>query len=244
MLISGTALRQQVTQAIDQAARANGVDFRYLYAQARIESGLNPAAAARTSSARGLFQFIDQTWLGTVAKHGEAHGLGWAAAQIERRGGRWIVADPEARRAILNLRNDPQAASTMAGAFAADNREYLARRTGREPESVDLYLAHFLGAAGAARLLNAPPGTSAAALFPAAARANRAIFYSRDGAPRTVDEIRTRFAAKLERDTGPSSQSAPVRYAGPPTPPTAPATAPERASRLTWLMLAAESAAA
>ncbi|MCX7676587.1 MAG: transglycosylase SLT domain-containing protein, partial [Alteraurantiacibacter sp.] len=56
--------------AIARAAQATGTDFSYLLAQARIESGLNPAARARTSSASGLFQFIDQTWLATLDRHG------------------------------------------------------------------------------------------------------------------------------------------------------------------------------
>lgn len=191
----------QVTSAIRAAASATGVDFAYLMGQARIESGLNPAARARTSSATGLYQFIDQSWLGVVHRHGANHGLGWAADAIRRApGGRWQVADPAARAAILNLRTDPAIAARMAAEHAADNRTYLEARTGRAAEPVDLYLAHFLGPAGAARFLNAhsgEPNASAAALFPRAAAANRNIFYERNGAPRTLDAVRQRFAERL-----------------------------------------------
>jgi hypothetical protein len=191
----------RVSSAIQLAAARTGVEFSYLFNQARIESGLNPNARARTSSATGLFQFIDQTWLGTVKQHGSSHGLGWAADAI-RRGpnGRFYVADPATRRAILDLRRQPEAASAMAAEFASDNQQYLEGRLGRSVESVDLYLAHFLGPAGAARFLrahDANPNASAASILPSAARANRGVFYNRNGAPRSFAQIRERFAEKI-----------------------------------------------
>jgi hypothetical protein len=196
-----TSRESRVHGAIRVAAARTGVDFDYLLNQARVESGLNPDARARTSSATGLFQFIDQSWLGTVERHGAQHGLGWAAAAIERGpGGRYTVADPDARRAIMDLRRDPAAASAMAAEFASDNHAYLAQRIERPIESVDLYLAHFLGPAGAARFLDAharSPDAAAAPTFGAQARANRSIFFDRSGAPRSFDEIRNRFAARL-----------------------------------------------
>ena len=75
-----------VYQAIHAASSSTGVDFKYLFNQARVESSLNPQAKASTSSATGLYQFIEQSWLGVVAKHGDAHGLGWAASAITRGG--------------------------------------------------------------------------------------------------------------------------------------------------------------
>ncbi len=77
--------RDLVGSAIQRAAARTNVDFGYLFNQAKVESGLDPDAKARTSSATGLFQFIDQTWLGTVKKHGAAHGLDWAANAIRGR---------------------------------------------------------------------------------------------------------------------------------------------------------------
>jgi hypothetical protein len=198
--------RQMVVGAIADAARATGVDFSYLLGQAQLESGLNPAARARTSSATGLYQFIDQSWLGVVRRHGAEHGLGWAAGAIgQAANGRYHVADPETRRAIMALRNDPTVAARMAAEHAADNRSYVERRTGRTAEPVDLYLAHFLGPGGAVRFLNAhraQPEASAAALFPRAAAANRNVFYARDGSPRSLADVRNRFAARLDRAGG------------------------------------------
>lgn len=193
--------RDRVTAAIRLASANTGVQFGYLLNQARLESGLNPNARARTSSATGLFQFIDQTWLGMVRQHGAEHGLGWAAAQV-RQGpnGRYYVADPETRRQILDLRRQPEASSAMAAEYAADNGRYLEHRLGRQMEPVDLYLAHFLGAGGAARFLrahDANPDAAAAPLLPQAARANRPIFFNRDGSMRSFAEIRARFAEKI-----------------------------------------------
>ncbi|HTU13306.1 MAG TPA: lytic transglycosylase domain-containing protein [Allosphingosinicella sp.] len=220
---SGGGGRDRVTAAIRLASANTGVQFGYLLNQARLESGLNPDARARTSSATGLFQFIDQTWLGTVRQHGGEHGLGWAASQI-RQGpnGRFYVADPETRRQILDLRRQPEAASAMAAEYAADNGRYLETRLARQMEPVDLYLAHFLGAGGAARFLRAhdsSPDAPAAPMLPQAARANRPIFYNRDGSMRSFAEIRARFAERIESGNhgGGASAPAPVR-ARPPAP--------------------------
>jgi hypothetical protein len=191
----------RVDSAIRQAAARSGVDFGYLYHQARIESGLNPNAKARTSSATGLFQFLDQTWLATIDKHGAKHGLGWAANAVQRgANGRYFVSDPQVRRQIMDLRRSPEAASAMAAEFARDNQAHLQSRLGRSLQSVDLYLAHFLGAGGATKFLKAHdsrPGASAAASFPDAARANRNIFFKRDGTARSFAEVRNMMVAKL-----------------------------------------------
>ncbi|MBX7249331.1 MAG: transglycosylase SLT domain-containing protein [Caulobacteraceae bacterium] len=182
-----------VEGALRNAARATGVDFDFLVRTARRESSFNPSARAPTSSAAGLFQFVEQSWLATVKQHGAKHGLGRYAELISRGpDGRYRVAgDADTRRAVLNLRYDAQASSLMAGEMAADNAAYLRGRTGREPSAGDLYAAHFLGPAGSARLIEAVrsnPDASAARLFPDAASANRSIFY-RNGQPASVAQV-------------------------------------------------------
>jgi hypothetical protein len=192
---------QRVHGAIASAAARTGVDFDFLVRQAKVESGLNPQARARTSSATGLFQFTKQTWLGTLKQHGANHDLGWAADAITRGSdGQYRIADPALRARILDLRTQPEAASAMAAELASDNQDFLSGKLGRSPEGVDLYLAHFLGEAGAARFLEAhevDPDGMAASLLPAAANANRAVFYRTDGTPRSFAEIRGNFAEKL-----------------------------------------------
>ena len=241
--------RDRVTSAIQLASARTGVAFGYLLNQARIESSFNPNARARTSSATGLYQFIEQTWLATVKRHGAGHGLGWAADQIRRgANGRYYVADPQMRRAILDLRRQPEAAAAMAGEFASDNQAYLEGRLGRSAEPVDLYLAHFLGPAGAARFLrahDANPGMAAASVAPSAARANRWVFYNRDGSPRSLAEIRERFAARIGGSFTPTPPRAPALEAPVRTaerlaePPVRAAAGPSpQYARLAYLMLA------
>jgi hypothetical protein len=170
-----------VEAAIRRAASATGVDFDFLLRTAKRESGLNPSAKAPTSSAAGLFQFVDQTWLSTLKRYGAKHGLGGYAAAIQQGSdGRWRVNDPTARRAVMALRLDPQASSMMAGEMTADHAAYLRGRTGRDPSAGELYAAHFLGPAGSAKLIETAqsrPAAPAANLFPAAAEANRSIFF-------------------------------------------------------------------
>ena len=212
-----SASEPRIRAAIAQAADRTGVDFRYLYNQARLESSLDPQAKARTSSAAGLYQFTRQTWLQVVKEHGSNHDADWAASAIGRSGAGLTVTDPRLRTAIDNLRYDPEFASAMAAEFAADNRDDLESRLGHSVEPVDLYLAHFLGSAGAVDFLSAhdaDPDAAAAPLFPAAAAANRAIFYGPGGAPRSLDDIRTSFAAKLDGvlPTGASVPVSPAPY--------------------------------
>src|SRR3546814_958225 len=115
MDIAGAGRGNRVTNAIAMASRQTGVDFNYLFNQAKIESGFNPNARASTSSATGLYQFIDQSWLGVVNDHGEKYGLGWAANAISRgSNGRYYISDPSVRQQILDLRTQPEIASAMA----------------------------------------------------------------------------------------------------------------------------------
>src|SRR6185437_5501064 len=145
------------------------------------ESGMNPGAKSGASSAAGLFQFVEQTWLSTLKQHGAKYGYARYAQLISKGAdGRYHVEGQEAHRAVMDLRLDPHASSLMAGELAADHAAYLKGRTGRQPTSGELYAAHFLGPQGSAKLIEAAerhPGATAAHLFPDAAHANKAIFY-------------------------------------------------------------------
>jgi hypothetical protein len=211
MSVEAIAGADRVEGAIRRAAAATGVDFSFLLSTAKRESGLNPKAQASTSSAAGLFQFVDQTWLSTLKRFGARHGLGAYAAQVQQGAdGRMHVPDPAMRKAVLDLRLDPQAAALMAGELTQDHASYLQGRTGRAPTAGELYAAHVLGPAGSARLFDAAaarPGAAAAQLFPEAAEANAGLFY-RNGRPVTVAEL----SATLERG---AAASAPVAAPAP-----------------------------
>lgn len=196
-------IRGVVEVAIQRASQATGVDFSFLMRTAKRESGYNPRAQASSSSAAGLFQFVEQTWLATLKKHGAKYGYARYADLISvGSDGRYRVRGAEAREAVMGLRLDPHAASLMAGELASDHAAYLTGRIGRQPTGGELYAAHFLGPQGSARLIEAArtnPGASAASLFPDAAASNRSIFYQ-GGRSVTVAEL----YANLTRTTGDS----------------------------------------
>lgn len=192
--------RLRVTGAIKQASSSTGTSFQFLLATAKMESDFNPSAGASTSSARGLYQFIDQTWLATVKEAGADLGYGqYANAITKTRSGNYTVDDPSARQAIMKLRDDPAASSVMAAALTQSNSFQLTGQIGRRPTDGELYMAHFMGAGGAARLISAAedsPKSSAAAMFPNAAVANRSIFYDREGHARSVSEVYAELNAR------------------------------------------------
>ena len=187
------SLRARVTGAIKQAASATGASFEYMLATAKMESDFNPTAGASTSSARGLYQFIEQTWLGTVKEAGGQLGYGqYADAITKTSSGDYVVVDPTMRRAIVKLRDDPAASSAMAAVLTQSNSFQLTGKIGRRPSDAELYMAHFLGIGGAAKLITSAeetPDASAARMFPSAAAANRPIFYERTGQARSVSEV-------------------------------------------------------
>lgn len=192
----------QITGAIRQAAQSTGISFEYLLTTAKIESNLNPSAQASTSSAKGLYQFIDQTWLGTMKQDGAALGLRRYADAITRApDGHYEVADPAVRAAILRLRTDPQASAMLAGALTRNNASLVGASIGRQPTNGELYIAHFLGADGAGKLINGAasrPQASAAAMFPHAAAANHNIFYDSHGRARSVGEVYSKLTGLFD----------------------------------------------
>ncbi|EFO29101.1 putative lytic transglycosylase [Roseibium sp. TrichSKD4] len=194
MRVAETAsVASRIEQAFQSASSSTGTSFDYLLKTAQRESSMNPTAKARTSSATGLFQFIESTWLETLKEAGPKHGLDKFADQIKRtKSGRYYVSNPRAEQEILDLRKDPKVAALMAGALTQKNSDQLSRKIGREPSDGELYMAHFLGATGASRLINAVdsnPDLRADALFGKQARANKPIFYHRNGSPRSMTEV-------------------------------------------------------
>lgn len=201
MGVQPISVPQSLAYVLTAAGDRNGVDFDYLLQTAMRESSLNPQAKAQTSSAVGLFQFLESTWLQVLKEEGPRLGYGDIAQNIQRTAdGDYVVADPQKKAEILKLREDPQMAADLAAAFTKSNGDYLRGKFGRTPSAGELYIAHFLGAQGAERMFNAglqDPDQIAANLFPKQAAANRAIFYS-DGQPRTIRDVYRVLVAKHE----------------------------------------------
>jgi len=205
--------RSGLSSEIQSAARKANVSGSFLETLARVESGVSPGERSATSSAAGLYQFIEATWLDLLQRHGPKHGLVSAdtLTPFQDSSGRirYAFSSAAERTALLNLRHDVRASSLMAAEFTRENADKMRAELGRTPQAVELYFYHFLGAADARRFLElqrSTPEVSAAGYFARVAEANRPVFFRSGGAPRSVGEIYDLFAAKF---TGPDVQDPP-----------------------------------
>jgi hypothetical protein len=192
MAVTPISVSPSLASVLNAAGDRNDVDFNYLLRTAMRESRLDPTARAASSSAEGLFQFTDSTWLQVMKAEGPRLGYQQYADAITRDGdGDYVIRDPKLRAKVLALRDNPAVAADMAAAFTKSNGDYLRAKFGRMPSPGELYIAHFLGAQGAEKMFDAglrDPDQVAAALFPKAAAANPNIFYDH-GQPRTIREV-------------------------------------------------------
>lgn len=206
MGVQSISISQSLANALNAAGNRSGVDFDYLLQTAMRESSLNPEARARTSSAVGLFQFLEGTWLQVMKEEGPRLGYETYANAISRTtNGDYVVADASARAQILKLRENPQIAADLAAAFTRSNGEYLRNEFGRMPSPGELYIAHFVGARGAEKLFKAgleDPNQRAADLFPRQAEANRSVFFDQDGQARTIRQVYQFLVAKHDVSGG------------------------------------------
>ncbi len=195
----------ELTATIQKASLKTGVDFSYMMEKAAAESNFDTDAQAKTSSARGMYQFIESTWLQMVNRYGDRNGLSQYADQINDQG---KVTSAAMRKEILALRDDPEVASLMAGEFASENKRTLVNSGIAEDKigSTELYLAHFLGAGAASQFIKGMdknPLAPAADIFPKAAQANKNVFYNqKTQAARSFGEIYAFFDKKFDSPTG------------------------------------------
>lgn len=192
-------------ETILHAAEVTETDPVYLMALADKESGFSWSVKARTSSASGMFQFLNGTWLEMIRDFGPSHNLKVEADAIEVKNGKLFIRDLKESKRIMDLRNNPYVASLMAAEMLKRDRAMVERRLGRELSRSEFYLTHFLGAGSASRLMLVSvekPASAAAKLFPSAAKANRTLFMKRDGRKaRSVSamEFKQRIASMMDQ---------------------------------------------
>ncbi|SEO44094.1 Transglycosylase SLT domain-containing protein [Methylobacterium sp. ap11] len=194
-------IRRHLVQTIVRAAATVRTDPVLLMAVADKESSFLTEVQARTSSATGLYQFIERTWLQVMREFGPRHGYAREAGLIGDDNG---VADPAERARILDLRRDPSLSAVMAGEMLKRDSARIAARIGRDLTLGETYLAHFLGPDDAERFMAKvveEPKAEAAALLPKPAKANRPIFYERVGRRKarslTVAQVHDKFEAMM-----------------------------------------------
>lgn len=112
----------------------------------KVESGGNRFAKNPDSSATGVGQFIESTWINLFKKHFPDRAEGMS------------------RQAMLALRTDAAISRRLIEEYARENAVVL-QKAGVSVDEAALQLAHFLGAGDAAKVLNAAPGTPLAGLI-------------------------------------------------------------------------------
>jgi hypothetical protein len=193
-------VEQSVVERVVKAANKTEMDPALLMAIADKESNFHTTAKARTSSASGLFQFVEKTWLQALKDFGHRYGRADEARAIAEEG-------PRQRAKILNLRNDPYLSAALAAEMLKKDGAKIADKIGRPLTAGETYLIHFLGPDDTEKFMKAmveTPDMSAAALLPRPARANRPIFYEQQGRrlkDRTVSEVHEAFEAMMDKRT-------------------------------------------
>ena len=196
-------IKRELVETVVRAARNTDTDPTLLMSIADKESAFAPTVKASTSSATGLFQFIDSTWLRVVRDFGPQHGLDKEAAAIDSSDGPPSIADPAARRRILGLRNDPYLSAILAAEMLKHDASRIAARIGRELSDGETYLAHFLGPSDAEKFITklvSEPKYAAPKLLPKPARANRSIFFAaakRKAGGLTVADVHKKFETMM-----------------------------------------------
>lgn len=132
--------------ALGEAERLNSGGTDTVSRIIQIESGGNPNAKAKTSSALGLGQFVKGTWLDLMRRKKPGLIQGKTDAQI------------------LAMRTNPELAREMVGILASENSAFL-KSKGIEATPGNIYLAHFLGQGGAQKILGADPSTPVSSLL-------------------------------------------------------------------------------
>jgi hypothetical protein len=198
-------IRRHLVDTILKAAKATEADPVLLMAIADKESSFATEVQARTSSATGLFQFIEKTWLKVVRDFGRKHGLEKEAQAVVLVDDEFVVLDPAERARILELRRDPYLSALLAAEMLKRDAARIAQRIGRNLNRGEVYLAHFLGPDDAERFMEKvvdEPNFVAANLLPKPAKANKPIFYTRVGRKKTkglsVAEVHRKFESMMD----------------------------------------------
>jgi len=193
---------QNIINAVRNAAHRTGADFSFLMEKASAESNFNPNSKAKTSSATGLFQFIESTWLDVVKKYGAKYGLGNFAKEIKTDKSGKLCVDCNKKQEILELRKNPRIASFMAAEFSAENKRYIEKHSNIKIGATELYFAHFMGAKAATNFINKKEANGreiAANLFPKEAAANKNVFFDKGTKKaRTLNEVYNFFDKKFK----------------------------------------------
>ncbi|BDV34176.1 transglycosylase SLT domain-containing protein [Methylocystis iwaonis] len=203
MRFGSVKVHKSIVERVVKAANQTEMDPALLMAIADKESAFSTTAKARTSSASGLFQFVEKTWLQAVKNFGHLYGREEEANAIADGADAIGRVAPQQRAKILGLRNDPYLSAALAAQMLKKDGSKIAEKIGRQLTPGETYLIHFLGPEDTERFMQAlieKPTMSAAALLPKPARANRPIFYAQQGRKlkaKSVSEVHEAFETMM-----------------------------------------------
>jgi hypothetical protein len=198
-----------LSEQFEAVARTPGApgphEFTTLLAQVVGETAFHGNAVNKHTGAAGPFQFVKNTWLSMVKRHGDALGVKPELVnQIKTDAkGHPTVADPKALHDILDLRHDVALSAKVASKLMTENTEHLHHILHRAPTEPEVHLAFLLGATGAGKLINAAattPDIASNQIVSAAAAANPSLFHDKSGKVRTASEAVDFLAAKYRSD--------------------------------------------
>jgi len=196
----------RLVRATVQAGERTGVEPAFLLAVANLESGMDVNARPKQGgfSARGLFQFIDTTWMRMVKEHGAQHGLEHLAGaiKVDQRRAAVVVPNRQLRKDVLALRKDVEVSTLLTAATFASYKDKIRAALGREAKKTEIYMLHFLGEVAGLAFVKAAsetPGAIPGSRFSAAVRANQRIFMDQ-GRRLSYGQVMKKLKGKLDDD--------------------------------------------
>ncbi len=208
-------LDYHLIDTLQRAARETNTDFELLVAKAMLESDLGRQMKSPVSTARGVFQYVEMTWLSLMDRYGAKIGYPHYAEAIDihAESGQPFIKKSSAvtRSEILDLRFNPYAAALIKGYQIQDESPLMKTfKDSQKLSATDHYIAHMMGLSLAEefyKLKNEESGVilahSSNPLFREAVALNRPFFYDTQGramtAPEAYQNFKTRIAKTYER---------------------------------------------
>ena len=201
---------ERLAASLYKASLKTGVDFELMVLKAKMESDLGRATIAQHTSARGVFQYIEPTWLTLMRRYGDDIGYGHYAKAIKRAkypGLPYIEGNnPYLKAEILALRHDLDASAMLQAYQVREETDVIKSMKRGRVTATDHYIVHMLGVPLAkqfykmqASMSLSPVAKSRNPAMREAAAMNRSFFYSRSG-PLAAREVYAKFEAKVGRE--------------------------------------------
>lgn len=201
---------ERLSAAIYKASLKTGVDFELMVLNAKMESDLGRATIAEHTSARGVFQYIEPTWLTLMRRYGDELGYGHYAKAIKRAkypGLPYIEGNnPYLKAEILALRHDIDTAAMIKAYQVREESDTIKSIKHGRVTATDHYIVHMLGLPLAKRfykmrasMSTTPVANSSIPAMREAAHMNRAFFYSGKRAL-TAREVYAKYEARVGKE--------------------------------------------